>query len=194
MAYLDALHRIFFYFGTRRIRIEKNEDVRGRVGCKNGAGQKQKNCQVADHQLVSPGMTKASGAASGFRKFFGIGNIYFFVGSDNKLCNTFSAGEGNRELAMIDENDLDFSPVICVDRSGAVKARNAVFCRKPAPWPYLTLESYRNFKGNACRYQCIVSRCKRHFFRGAQVKPGGMLGCIRRQRQIVMIASKSFYQ
>ena len=83
--------------------------------------------------------------------------------SNNQLSDAIPAFNLKRIVAVIDEYDLNFAAVVCINRSGCIHHGNAVAQGKSAARPHLGFGTRRKGNTTACGHQCALTGWNREW-------------------------------
>jgi len=107
-----------------------------------------------------PGMTETAGSPTRPIKVIDYLKLRLnYLGKDH-LGDPHAARYGESLFRVIDQNDLDLTAIVGVDRPGGIEKRDPMFDRKAAPGTDLGLEVLRKGDDDACGDQNPVPRMK----------------------------------
>ena len=90
-------------------------------------------------------MSKAAGIATcNFELLHGY-PFYLLDFLYDKLCDPVARVYDLFFARKVDQNNLNFSTLICIDRARCIEAGYTLFDSEPASWPYLYFKAFRNF-------------------------------------------------
>src|SRR6185503_2271192 len=73
---------------------------------------------------------ESSASACGFVERCSFYNMSAYNWCDNQLCNPHAAGNNNQFAAEIDQQNLNFAPIVRVDRAGRVEDGKTISSRE----------------------------------------------------------------
>src|SRR5512144_806865 len=107
---------------------------------------------------------------------------------DNQLCDPHAAGNNNRFAAEIDQQNLNFAPIVRVDRAGRVEDGETISSREARTRTHLCFITFRERNRQSCRNESAGARCDCEGTGGRdrckQVEPRRMFALVRWQWQV----------
>jgi len=61
------------------------------------------------------------------------------------LCHPVTGMYDLRFIGKVDQYNLNFSTIVCINRARCVQAGEAIFNGQATPWPHLRFKARRNF-------------------------------------------------
>ena len=103
---------------------------------------------------------RAESVASAFGSFAGLRHVPVqrSHGCDDHLGDPVAVANVERPVAVVDQNDVDFSAIVGVDRSWSVQDRHTVPVRKTRPRPDLRFETPRQRDPDSAGNHPVLAR------------------------------------
>lgn len=132
-------------------------------------------------------MSESAGAAFGFGQIQQGGNLLpsdLGETGDDHLGNAFAGLDFEGLLGEVDQQHLNFTPVVCVNGAGAVEHRDAMFGGQAAARAYLRLAALRKFQKKTRGDEFSFAGGEHNFLLqiSAQVQARSMYGLVGRER------------
>lgn len=123
-------------------------------------------------------MSEAAITARGFVECFYFCPLHLFVARYHELGNALTVLYDEGDIAEIDEDNADLSPVVCIDGTGCVEEGDAVFHGQPRSGTYLRFIAFGQCNGKSRGHERAAQRWERDgaVEKGAEIHTGTETG------------------